>query len=188
MNIYAMKKPKRINSVSIGLGLIALALVYLAWALLPVMWPLWQMSGIMRSACASAYREKDDEEVMRRLLADAQRTRLKISEDNFRFERLPYAPEELQEANASLRDRMMTFGRECVLRFRYVDQYELPLFGVAYRLPYESKVTKDLRPGDKSTNVLYELFYSSCTCTSVSGRSARLASEVRRPPAEKAGM
>jgi hypothetical protein len=169
VNIYAMKKPRRINSVSVGLTLIGLFLAYAVWAFVPVMWPLWQMAGILRTGCAKAYSIADDEQVMKFVLKDSRRTKLQVTEDNLRFVRVPYPEEELLDFDATRRDLLARTGRECRFHFRYVDEYELPLLGWRYELPYETTVTLDLRRDEGDTNALYELFYNSCTCTSVRG-------------------
>lgn len=159
-----MKKPKRINSVSVALALMALAFLYFLWAVVPTLWPLWQMSGIMRTACSVAYSEADDEVVMQRLVKDGRRTKLRISKDNFLLERVAFTEDEILAAPERLRGVMSKKGKECVLRFRYVDTYALPLLGLEYELPYESKVTLSLQP-DETANYLNDLVYNSCTCT-----------------------
>lgn len=166
-----MKKPKRFNSVSVTLALLFAAFVYAVWAFVPVMWPLWRMSGIMRTACAQAYSEPDNRVVLQGLLTSAARTKLRVSEDNFIIDRIGYSDEELREAPEGWRSRMATTGKECVIAFRYVDRYTLPVVGLEYTLPYESSVSLDLRRDEEGSNALYELFYNSCTCTSVPRRS-----------------
>ena len=167
MNIYAMKKPKRINAVSVSLFVFAVLFVYGVWALVPTFWPLWQMSGIMRSGCARAYQSDDNEWVMKQVLKDSRRTGLTVTKNNFRLARVPYDDAELEGKTKAMQDLMVKYGRECVLRFRYVDTYQLPLIGVEYRLPYESKITVNLRRNEGDKNTLNDLVYNSCSCTSV---------------------
>lgn len=166
-----MKKPKRINSVSVGLAVIFAGILYVGYAFLPVFWPLWQVSGMMRTACARANRSPEDAAVMADLLKETRRTGLSLTEDNFIFERMPFSDEELGAMKASRRDRARRRGRACVFRFRYAQTYQLPLVGVEYHLPYESQVRLDFQSqGSSMSNPVYELFYNSCTCTSVGPR------------------
>lgn len=170
MSIYAIKKPKRINSVSVGLTIILAGILYLGYAMLPVMWPLWQVGGMMRSTCAQSFSSVgDDAELLKKLVRETRRTRLRISVDNFQFEREPYSDAELENLPAARRDQLQLRGKTCVIRFRYDDEYELPLLGIRYRLPYESSSTYDLQEseGGSMSNPLYDLAYNSCTCTSV---------------------
>ena len=167
MNIYAMKRPRRMNAVSAGLTILLLAAVYAGWALLPVLWPLWQISGMMRTACAQAYRTTDNGEVIAYLMKEVQRSPLAVNEDNFRLERKPYAEDELLNLAPDARRKRRAQGRTCVLRFRYVDRYRLPILGTMYRMPYEASVRLDLRPNEGRGRALNDLVYNSCTCTSV---------------------
>lgn len=166
-----MKKPKRVNSVSVGLALIAVVLGYAGYAFLPVMWPLWRITGIMRSTCSQGYSNTlDDRALLERMVRETRRTGLRLTLDNFRFERIPYDEETLLRMSERKRALAMKRGRGCRLRFRYASDYALPIVDVPYHLPYEATVDYTYDDGTTSkSNPLYEFFYNSCTCTSVGG-------------------
>ena len=113
MNIYLMKKPKRINSVSVTLFFGTLLIVYVCYWWIPILWPLFQMTGIMKTACNEAYRNVDDKLVMKKMLVDAQRTKLKIDENNFRFRRIMFTPEELVAMKLSDDNFVAQRGKRC---------------------------------------------------------------------------
>ena len=165
MNIYAIKKPKRINAVSVTLTLLLLGGAYAAWAFVPVLFPLWRMNGLMRIACAKAHNDPNDAAVIADLVKRAQTPGLSISDDNFLLERTPFSSEELGGQPAAVATQMSKIGKGCVMRFRYVDTYTLPVLGREYTLPYESSVEVNYQGGDK--NQLNDLVYNSCSCTSV---------------------
>lgn len=166
-----MKKPKRINSVSVSLFVLFVLFVYVVWAIVPAMWPLWQMSGMMRTACAVAYREPTEDAVLDALLKEARRSSLEVTKENFIFERVPYSDDELLKVAEAVRPKRLAVGKECRIRFRYVDDYALPLIGTTVRFPYESTVVFDLRPADSSGS-LNEMVYS-CSCSRVPRSEAR---------------
>src|SRR5688500_16366092 len=117
-----MKKPKRLNTVSVTLLLLGAVLAYVIWFLVPAFWPIFQLTGIMRGACNNAYREYDDKKVISVLLRDARRTKLRVTEDNFRLTRLPYTEEELavlSKGQQTGMDLLRRRGKECVLEMRY---------------------------------------------------------------------
>ncbi len=162
MSVYQLKKPRRINSVSVGLAVIFAVLVYAAWFLVPMFWPLLQVSGMARRACAHAYAEPNDQVVFDRLLKETRRTRLRLSKDNFRFERIPYSEESLRGVPALKQDRALSIGETCEIAFRYVGDYELPLIGATVTIPYETSYSMSLVPRDDK-NWLNELAYG-CRC------------------------
>lgn len=166
MNIYMMKKPKKINSVSVTLALIGLVLAYAGWFLVPAFWPIFQLTGVMRSTCNTAYRELNDEKVMAELLKQAKRTGLKLTKDNFRFTREPYTVEELEAArqkHSGSEELLQKRGKACVLEMRYVDDYTWPLIGKTTTIPFEREVRVDLK------TVEWE---KQCTCVTVPSRSS----------------
>lgn len=144
MSIYAMKKPKRINSVSVSITLIALVFGYFGWFLIPVYWPNFQIGGVMRAACADAYRLPDDKQIMKKLVADSRRSGLRLTEDNFRFTRVPYTPEELTERKIDSNSNVAKRGKECILEFYYEDDYEWPLIGKKSTFTFEKTIKGDL--------------------------------------------
>lgn len=143
-----MKKPKRFNSVSVSLLVIALVLAYLAWAFVPIYWPIFQLQGIVRGACNEAYKKYDNDEVLRWLLTESRRTGLRLTKDNFRMHREPHTEEELTQMvqkapsnrQSQLRDMFTRRGKTCVISYRYKDTYTLPLFGTEVPLTFENTV------------------------------------------------
>lgn len=161
MSIYAMKKPKRINSVSISFFFLALVLGYVGWAAVEIYWPIFQLSGIMRGACNDAYRVHDDKKVMAKLLKDARRTGLPLTKDNFRFTRVQFTDEELlamTKGNAKHRASLVKRGKSCLLEMRYEDDFALPLLDKKLHIPFEKRVTASLEL------VKYD---KMCTCVTV---------------------
>lgn len=161
MNIYSMKKPKRINSVSITILVIGLVVGYLGWAIIPVYWPIFQLSGIMNGTCNDAYREQDDDKLMTKLVKDTQRTGLPLTKDNFRFTRIKYSEEEIQAVGPNkhgVQQMMRKRGKECLLEMRYDASYPLPLINQKVRWPFERSVRKTLE------QVKYD---KTCTCVTV---------------------
>ncbi len=96
MGQYDPKKPSAFNPVNIAIVLGLAALGYGGAFYLPHWWPVWQLSGIMHGIGNEAYRETDDIKLMEKLLKEAKRTKLGLTEENFTIEREPYPPEELQ--------------------------------------------------------------------------------------------
>lgn len=167
MNVYAMKKPSKINGVTVVMFLLLTGFIYGVWTFIPVIWPLWQVTNEMRVACASAMRTDDDEEVIKLLLKNTQRTRLKLSADNFQLTRIPYEPEELESKSPEAADRFRKIGRECLLEFYYDDTYLMPIIKREFRMPYQSEIRLDLVKNTAQKNLLNEWAYNSCTCTAV---------------------
>ncbi len=144
MNIYAMKKPKRINSVSITVTLVILVVGYLGWFIIPTWWPSFQMGGIMRGACNDAYRMTNDEKLMTKLVKDSRRTGLKITKENFRFTRIKYTAEELNELNYPSGSTPDVRGKRCVIEFYYEDDYMWPLINKPQRIVFEKRIEAPL--------------------------------------------
>lgn len=165
MNIYAMKKPKRINAVSITFFILALGVGYLGWAFIPIYWPVFQLSGIMRGVCNDAYRVHDDKQLMEKLLKDSRRTGLRVSQDNFRLTRLPYSEDELialSNGRQAMRNMLIKRGKQCMLEMHYEDDFALPLLDKKLHIPFDKTVVQTLEQID----------YEMCTC-------------VRAQPAER---
>lgn len=161
MNIYLMKKPKRVNSVSVSVALLVLVLGYAGWFFLPAYWPVFQLNGIMHGICNDAYRIQDETVLMQRLLKEARRTGLKLSEKNFRFIRVQWTDEELRERLQEDKNAWALYqrrGKECVLQMRYVDRYPLPLLGNTVQMSWSNEVKAPMEP------ITWE---KKCTCVSV---------------------
>ncbi len=174
MNIYMMKKPKRINSVTVTMAVGLLVIGYLLYWWIPILWPIFQMTGIMKSACNAAYKDFDDERVMAGLIKDARRTRLRISEDNFRFRRVRYALAEVQGMGIEDNSFFARRGKHCEIDFRYTDTYPIPFLGKSIELTFDRTVDQPL------TTVKYKKY---CTCVTVPGGSLMAPSEPAPSPA-----
>jgi hypothetical protein len=159
VNIYLMKKPKRVNAVSVTITIIALIIAYTGWFLVPAFWPIFQVTGMMRGACNDAYKIYDDEKVMAKLMKEVPRAKLRMTKENFRLTRVPYTEEELDAAVKDKGEKVREFyqkrGKTCVLEMIYKDSYEWPLIGKTTDFTFERKVETELE------QVQWE---KSCTC------------------------
>ncbi len=148
MTVLRYKKPSAINSVSIsmllGLGLA----VYAGSVLIPIVWPVLQLGGIMRSVCNQAYRNPDDEALRQRLLKDAARTGLPVTAKSFELVRVKYSPAELQalaRGNEDLRRQLEKRGQEFIIRLDLEAEYRLPLIGRPVRHRWRTEKRASLR-------------------------------------------
>ena len=164
MNIYAPKKPKRINNVSITIAIGVVIIGGLLYWWVPILWPIFQVTGMMRTACHEAYRTMDDEKLIDDLARDAQRTGLAISKDNFRIRRIPYTPEQLRESGLPKDSPIILRGRTCEIDFRYENDFPVPLVNKSMHLVFDRTITDTLEP------VKYNKL---CTCVSVPGGPTR---------------
>ncbi len=155
MSIYEIKKPKRINSVSVTFFFLAVGFGYAGWALVPMFWPVFQLTGIMRGACNDAFRVYDDEAVVAKLIKDASRTGLRLSKDNFRMSRVPYTQQEQAGKTEGLKTLRIKRGKECVIEMHYEDDYTLPLFNKVVHVPFDRTVRTNLKDIDAGID---------CTC------------------------
>jgi len=160
LNIYLMKKPKRINSVSVTLFVMAALILYLGWALIPIYWPVFQLTGIMRGVCNAAYRERDNDLLIGQVVKEGRRTGLRLSKENFLLERVPYTEEELLAAPEGPRRLMSERGKLCVLTFHYEDNYVLPLIERNQRFVFDRTIETKLEQVSWSKE-------DNCTCVSV---------------------
>jgi len=153
VNIYAPKKPKRINSVSVTLALMTLAFGYFLWAFIPIYWPIFQLKGIIRAACNDAYRVLDDEAVVSKLVQDAARTGLPLTKDNFRMERVQMEPEEIEAETADFEDQVQKRlrqdylrqrGKTCKIEYYYRGRYDLPLIAQTVQITWNDTVSGSL--------------------------------------------
>ncbi len=163
MNIYLQKKQKKLNSVSVTIGLTAALIGYLLWFAVPTYWPIFRMSGIMKGICSEAFKIHDEERLIRKLLVESKRTKLKLTKDNFRLSRTPYTPEELQAKSKDQKNwgLLRKQGKECVLDFYYEDDYEWPLIGAKTHLVFEKQVVEPMEA------VTWEKTNYDCTCVHV---------------------
>lgn len=169
MNIYLMKKPKRFNAVSVTIGIIAIVGGYLAWFAIPAYWPIFQLTGIMRTACSEAYREFDDRKVVEKMLKNARRTRLKLTKENFDFQRVKFTPDELLEFTRgkpdSVRQTLDRRGYACKIALYYEDDYPWPLIGKTARLTFTPQIE-----GTLETVTWEKSKFQTGNCTCVTAR------------------
>lgn len=144
MSIYEIKKPKRINSVSVTFFFVALVVAYTCWAIIPMFWPVFQLTGIMRGACNDAYRTSDNEVIIKKLIKDSSRTGLRLSPNNFRMSREPYSKEELKGKSEDTKIRFQKRGKVCVIEMHYEDDFTLPLLNKTVHVPFDRTVTAPL--------------------------------------------
>ncbi|MCB9654219.1 MAG: hypothetical protein H6729_08845 [Deltaproteobacteria bacterium] len=171
MNIYLQKKPRRINSFSVTLALIVLVAGYAGYFYLPLWWPVFQLTGIMRGICNEAYRNVNDEDLMKKLMAESKRVRLPgLTAENFEFTRVPYEQEELASAKG-LRPELR--GKRCELYLSYERTATWPLLGKTSTFHFEREVVSDLSFVD------WDDSKTKCTCVTVgsSDEEARRSSD-----------
>lgn len=161
MNIYLMKKPKRINSVSVTVTLVVLAIGYLLWFVIPTYWPSFQMGGIMKGACHDAYRIINNEKLMKKLLEDSRRTGLRITRENFKLTRVPYTAEDRANKNIPSGSYPDKRGKACQLEFYYEDDFPWPLIGKTTRITFHKFVETPLEQVKYDDGIGQD-----CTCVS----------------------
>lgn len=144
MSVYLHKRPRRLNSVSLTFIAVFAVLGYFAWCFVPIYWPIFQLTGIMRSTCNEAYRNSDNKALMEKLLRDARRTGLRLSKDNFLLTREMYTPEELVDENPRWRDVLSRRGKSCELKMIYVTPVDFPLIGYRTEWTFRKTVRQDL--------------------------------------------
>lgn len=146
MSIYAMKKPKRINSVSVTVAIVLLIGGYFAYAFVPKYWPFFQMKGVLRGFCNKAYRDyQDDKKLVDELVKDTRRIKLSLSADNFEFEREPFDQEDFTGVSQARMEQMQQRGKTCVVRFYYEDEITLPIIDKPFTRSWESEVRVPLK-------------------------------------------
>lgn len=158
MNIYQMKKPKTINSVSVSMVVAGLVLAYLLYWWVPILWPIFRMTGIMKAACNEAYQDYDDQRIMKKLLRSSVRTGLPLTKDNFRFRRVPYTLEEMKARKIESDSFLVKRGKICEIDFRYRADYPIPFTGRTMFLQFDRSVSAPL--------VTVE-YTKLCTCVTV---------------------
>ena len=144
--IYEMKKPSRFNAFSVSLVLVAIALAYFLYFFIPVWWPVFQLTGIMKGICNDAYHTHDDRKLMEKLLKESKRTNLRLTEDNFLLERDQYTADELNAATPSDSGRILLQkrGKVCRISLGYVSQAKLPFTQKVIEIPWNRTIETDL--------------------------------------------
>jgi hypothetical protein len=144
MGIYEIKKPKKINSFSVTLFLIVVTVGYLGYWYLPIWWPVFQITGIMKGICNDAYRNPNNDELLDKLVKETKRTGLNLTKENFSIYRSPYPEGELPKEPGT-RENFIKRGKTCELTFSYGKPYELPLTGgKVVNLAWEKTIVTDL--------------------------------------------
>lgn len=144
--IYEMKKPARINSFSVTLTLIVATLAYAGYFFIPVWWPVFQVTGIMRGICNDAYHTFENEKLMEKLLKETKRTGLYLTSDNFVLERVPYTEEDYQAQNIdySKRPAYERRGKLCRLTLTYTSKARWPFLEKVTDIPWNRSIETDL--------------------------------------------
>src|SRR5438067_2513029 len=143
--IYEMKKPKKINSFSITIFLLVVTLGYFGYFIIPVWWPIFQETGIMKGVCNDMYREYSNDKLMKKLLKETARTGLKVTKENFLLQRVPYAADELFNLDKAVVELRTQRGKECRLSFSYVSDAQWPFLGKSTPIEWNRSVKTDLK-------------------------------------------
>lgn len=139
-----MKKPRAFNSLTVTLILLVAGLVYAGYWIVPVWWPVFQLTGIMRGICNDAYHQRDNEILIEKLLKEGARTGLILSKENFQLERVAYSEEEIQKFDEQARPLMISRGKECVLRLIYVSNAKWPFLDKSTKITWRRSISTDL--------------------------------------------
>lgn len=144
--IYEMKKPRRINSFSVTIFLLVSTISYLGYWYIPLWWPVFQLTGIMRGTCNDAYHQYDNEALMTKLLKDSTRTGLRLTREHFKLQRVPYTEAELVKLNLDSYSSNVyrKRGKKCVLAFHYKTVSQLPVIEKPVKLEFDREVETDL--------------------------------------------
>lgn len=144
MSIYAPKKPKRINAVSVTTTLVLAALVYAGWWYLPHWFRVWQMSSAMITVGRKAYREYNDEKLVDELKVHAARIGLRVTRDNFATWREPFTADELAQLTNEQREMFSKRGKKIYISFAYNVDAEWPLLDKTTPISFEREREVDL--------------------------------------------
>lgn len=144
MSIYEVKKPKRLNAFSVPLFIVLFAVGYFLYWWLPMWWPVFTLTNIMRGICNDAYREMDDEKLMTKLLNDSRRTGLRLTAENFEIERIPWEEGELEAKGQKRSETSDKRGKTCVINFYYTVDSQLPIIGKSVEVNFDREVQGDL--------------------------------------------
>lgn len=143
MSVYDPKQPKFFNTLNIFLMLAGLTLGYLGWWFLPHWWPVFQLSGIMKSACYDAYHQTDDSVLLNKLVKDSQRTGLQLQAENFQIIREKYTPEEVMAGKLS--EIQLKRGKSITIKMGYVARAQWPLTDRYKNITFRREQSTDLK-------------------------------------------
>ncbi len=116
MGQYDPTTPSKFNAVSFFLVIALLAAGYAGAVYLPHAYPVWRLSREMQAVCYEAYRENDNEAIMKTLLSKAEMVGLDdVNVDHFELDRVMYDPGETQGLHHSKIRR----GKEMWISFNY---------------------------------------------------------------------
>lgn len=147
MGQYNAKKPNKINPVSISVTVVILGLGYLGWFYFPHWFQVFRISGVMRGVGTEAYRNFDDQKLMKKLVDESKRLIPNLNENNFKIQRVKYTNDELnalEVKHGTQRDVYQTRGKELVIEFAYIFTAKWPLTQKTTKLEFHKEVVQDL--------------------------------------------
>jgi hypothetical protein len=147
LSLYAPKKPKKINAVSVTLTLLLGTLGYLGWWYLPHWFVAWQMSNAALNVGRKGYRETDDNKLLDALLKEAQRIGMKgVSKENFSIWREPYPDydPELQGKRPEAIEVFQKRGKFIHVSYAWTVNAQWPLLDDSTPLTFEKERIVDL--------------------------------------------
>ncbi|MBI2378698.1 MAG: hypothetical protein HYV07_32185 [Deltaproteobacteria bacterium] len=146
MGVFDPKKQKFFNGPTI-VGIIALStLGYLGAFYLPHWFGVWRMTGAMKGVGFDSYKEKDLEKLYTRLLSDAKRLGLVgLVKEDFKIERIPYPPEELEGMGEYQVGVLRSRGKFVTIAMDYYVDAKWPLQDKTTELHFPRTVTVDMK-------------------------------------------
>jgi hypothetical protein len=148
MSIYAPKKPKKINAVSVTVTLVLAVIGYLGWFYLPHWFSVWSASGRMIGVGRDAYREFDDQKIMDKLVREVRAAGLRVGPENFELIREKYTPEELQTLTQGGKGSSHVWerrGKTFTVKLAYQVQAKWPLMEKVTPLVFRAERKVDLQ-------------------------------------------
>ncbi|MBI4814920.1 MAG: hypothetical protein HY791_01600 [Deltaproteobacteria bacterium] len=145
MGVYDPKKQKFFNAPTI-VGIISfMILSYFGAWYLPHWWKVWRMTGVMRGVAFDGYHQTDSEPLYKKLVAEARRLELTgaVKED-FKFERIPYSPEELSDKDDHDKALLVGRGKFVVITMDYYVAAKWPFRDASTELHFFRRVEQDM--------------------------------------------
>jgi hypothetical protein len=150
MSVYAPKKPSAINSFSVTLTVLVSLALFFGSFYLPHAYRAWVLSGVIVSIGNDAYREFDDEKIMKKLVTEANRRGLPLKRDNFVVQRNHYLPAEIPSETAA--ELFRKRGKSITIVVGYEVDAEWPLIDKRTKLRFQKQRDVDLKPIDYTKN------------------------------------
>jgi len=148
VGVYDAKKPSVFNGLNASILVVFLLLAYFGTWYLPHWYKVWALKGSMQGVATEAYREYDDEKLMKMLLKEARRHELRVTEKNFVIKRVPYTPDEINKVvNANGNTYFMTRrGKFVKIAFATIIRADWPLLEGKYvDLEFQRQVEVDMK-------------------------------------------